>query len=182
MYRYVGNRVSTTVENLLLGSRFTETHSGLRAYTRKCLLSLPFLRYSDDFAFDSQLLIDAVTSGQRVVEVPIPTRYTEESSSISVSRSVRYVAESIRYCAMSAARRGRRGRRSPVVPRRKPARLDIPDGPPVALTCVLCGGKDHTLVYPATATGRPPVEELACTTDMLSAHDDIVQCLSLIHI
>src|SRR5215213_439276 len=101
LYRYLGNRVSTTVENLLLGSRFTETHSGLRAYTRECLLSLPFLRYSDDFAFDSQLLVDAVTSGQRVVEVPIPTRYTEESSSISISRSVHYVAESVRYAAVA---------------------------------------------------------------------------------
>jgi 2-polyprenyl-3-methyl-5-hydroxy-6-metoxy-1,4-benzoquinol methylase len=176
MYRYIGNRVSTTVENLLLGSRFTETHSGLRAYTRQCLLSLPFLRYSDDFAFDSQLLVDAVTSGQRVVEVPIPTRYTEESSSISIKRSMRYVAESIRYCAVAVARRGRRGRRSPVVSAHRSAVHLEPDGPPVTLACVLCGEKDHTLVYPATATGRPPVEEFACTTDGLSAHDDIVQC------
>lgn len=176
MYRYVGNRISTTVENLLLGSRFTETHSGLRAYTRECLLSLPFLRYSDDFAFDSQLLIDAVTSGQRVVEVPIPTRYTEESSSISVLRSMRYVAESIRYCGVAVARRGRRGRRSPVVPPRRLEPVSVPAGPPVTNACVLCGGKDHTLVYPATASGRPPVEEFACTTDGLSAHDDIIQC------
>ncbi len=175
MYRYVGNRVSTTVENLLLGARFTETHSGLRAYTRQCLLSLPFLRYSDDFAFDSQLLIDAVTSGQRVVEVPIATRYTEESSSISIRRSVRYVAESVRYCAVSTARRGRRGRRSPVVVGRRPVAA-VEAGPAVTLACVLCGGEAHTLVYPATATGRPPLEEFACTTDGLSAHDDIVQC------
>jgi glycosyltransferase involved in cell wall biosynthesis len=80
MYRYLGNRLTTTLENLMLGSRFTEMHSGLRAYTRECLLSLPFRRYSDDFSFDSQLLVDAVTAGQRVVEVPIPTRYTQESS------------------------------------------------------------------------------------------------------
>jgi 2-polyprenyl-3-methyl-5-hydroxy-6-metoxy-1,4-benzoquinol methylase len=176
LYRYVGNRLSTTVENLLLGSRFTETHSGLRAYTRRCLLSLPFLRYSDDFAFDSQLLVDAVTSGQRVVEVPIPTRYTEESSSISVRRSLHYVADSVRYCAAAVARRGRRGRRSPVVPARKPVPPPSVPGEPVAHPCVLCGGKDHVLVYPATASGRPPVEEFACTTDGLSAHDEIVQC------
>jgi 2-polyprenyl-3-methyl-5-hydroxy-6-metoxy-1,4-benzoquinol methylase len=176
MYRYLGNRVSTTVENLLLGSRFTETHSGLRAYTRECLLSLPFLRYSDDFAFDSQLLIDAVTSGQRVVEVPIPTRYTEESSSISVLRSVRYVAESVQYCSAAVARRGRRGRRSPVVPPHRAEPVSVPAGPPVIHACVLCGGKEHVLVYPATASGRPPVEEFACTTDGLSAHDDIIQC------
>ena len=114
LYRFVGNRVTTVLENLMLGSRFTEMHSGLRAYTRRCLLSLPYLRYSDDFVFDSQLLVDAVTSGQRVVEVPIPTRYTKESSSIAIGRSLRYIGGSLRYCARSAAVRGRRGRRSPV--------------------------------------------------------------------
>lgn len=115
IYRYVGNRLTTIAENLMLGSRFTELHSGLRAYTRRCLLSLPFLRYSDDFLFDSQLLIDAVTSGQRVVEVPIPTRYTLESSSIAIDRSLAYIGGTLAYCARLAAERGRRGRRSPVV-------------------------------------------------------------------
>ena len=86
LYRYLGNRTATTLENLMLGSRFTELHSGLRAYTRRCLLELPILRYSDDFVFDSQLIVDAVTTGQRVVEVPIETRYTKESSSISVGQ------------------------------------------------------------------------------------------------
>lgn len=113
-YRYVGNRLTTILENLMLGSRFSELHSGLRAYTRRCLLSLPFLRYSDDFVFDSQLLVDAVTFGQRVVEVPIPTRYTKESSSIAVGRSLAYIVGSLGYCARRAAERGRRGRRSPV--------------------------------------------------------------------
>lgn len=114
IYRYVGNRLTTIAENIMLGSRFTELHSGLRAYTRRCLLSLPFLRYSDDFVFDSQLLVDAVTSGQRVVEVPIPTRYTKESSSVAIGRSLTYIARSLEYCARVVAQRGRRGRRSPV--------------------------------------------------------------------
>src|SRR5918992_765474 len=114
MYRFLGNRLTTTLENLMLGSRFTDMHSGMRAYTRDCLLSLPFLRYSDGFSFDSQLLVDAVTGGQRVVEVPIPTRYTQESSSISVARSLEYVAHSLAYCARQAAARGRRGQRSPL--------------------------------------------------------------------
>ena len=93
----------------MLGSRFTELHSGLRAYTRRCLLELPILRYTDDFAFDSQLLVDAVTGGQRVVEVPIPTRYTAGSSSISVMRSLSYVGHSLVYCGFRTASRGRRG-------------------------------------------------------------------------
>ncbi|HZN13842.1 MAG TPA: glycosyltransferase family 2 protein [Acidimicrobiales bacterium] len=117
LYRYLGNRLSTTVENLVLGSRFTEMHSGMRAYTRRCLLSLPFLSYSDNFAFDAQFLVDAVTLGLRVVEVPIPTRYTEESSSIGVGRSFRYVGSGLRYCVEQTARRGRRGRKSPVASR-----------------------------------------------------------------
>lgn len=115
VYRYIGNRVTTVVENVMLGSRFSELHSGLRAYTRRCLLSLPFLRYSNDFVFDSELLIDAVTSGHRVIEVPIPTRYTKESSSISVSSSLAYIVKTLAYCATRTSARGRRGRRSPVV-------------------------------------------------------------------
>ena len=111
LHRFVGNRLTSMLENLMLGSRFTEMHSGMRAYTRECLLSLPFESYSDGFVFDSQLLIDAVTLGQRVVEVPIPTRYTKESSSIPTFASIRYVVGSLAYCARQVAVRGRRGRR-----------------------------------------------------------------------
>jgi len=170
-YRFVGNRVTTVLENLMLGSRFTEVHSGLRAYTRRCLLSLPYLRYSDDFVFDSQLLVDAVTSGQRVVEVPIPTRYTKESSSIPIGRSLRYIGASLDYCARSAAGRGRRGRRSPVA---HPERA-FPTLPPALSrgkrTCPVCESEEHAMlggadgavlacprcgfVSPRTADGQP---------------------------
>jgi glycosyltransferase involved in cell wall biosynthesis len=111
LYRYLGNRLTSILENLILGSRFTELHSGMRAYARDCLLSLPFQNYSDDFLFDSQLLIDAVTLGLSVVEVPIPTRYTKESSSISVVASLRYVLGSLAYCTRQVVVRGRKGRR-----------------------------------------------------------------------
>ena len=110
-YRYVGNRLTSMLENLMLGSRFTEFHSGLRAYTRECLLSLPLDDYADDFLFDSELLIDAVTLGYSVVEVPIPTRYTRESSSIPVAASLRYALGSLAYCARQVVARGRKGRR-----------------------------------------------------------------------
>ncbi|HST88715.1 MAG TPA: glycosyltransferase family 2 protein [Ktedonobacterales bacterium] len=92
LYRYVGNRLTTAVENLLLGTHFAELHSGLKAYTSDFLRRSDYHAYSDDFVFDSQMIIDAVLSGARVEEVPIPTRYTEESSSISVVRSLRYIA------------------------------------------------------------------------------------------
>jgi len=120
IYRFVGNRATTILENLFLGSRFTEMHSGLRAYTRRCLLSLPFLSYSDDFVFDSQLLIDAVTMGMRVVEVPIVTRYTLESSSVPIGASLRYVAGSVGYAVRRGRERGRRGRKSPLTLGRPP--------------------------------------------------------------
>jgi len=92
LYRYVGNRLTTAIENLLLGTRFAELHSGLKAYTSDFLRRIDYHAYSDDFVFDSQMIIDVVLSGARVEEVPIPTRYTEESSSISVGRSLRYIA------------------------------------------------------------------------------------------
>ena len=174
MYRFLGNRLTTTLENLMLGSRFTDMHSGMRAYTRDCLLSLPFLRYSDGFSFDSQLLVDAVTGGQRVVEVPIPTRYTQESSSISVARSLEYVAHSLAYCARQAAARGRRGHRSPLGS--PPPARPRADGPKVARRCVACGAEEQVLLYPANVSGDAPPSEFRCTAGELAQHDDIVEC------
>jgi hypothetical protein len=146
LYRYVGNRLTTMLQNWMLGSRFTEMHSGMRAYTRDCLLGLPFLRYSDDFLFDEQFMVDAVTSGQRVVEVPIPTRYTKESSSISVLRSLKYVTRGVAYCAQQSAARGRRGRKWPVAARAPMQGPSLGGGEEIARDCALCGGRRHTLV------------------------------------
>jgi 2-polyprenyl-3-methyl-5-hydroxy-6-metoxy-1,4-benzoquinol methylase len=175
MYRYVGNRITTAAENLMLGSRFTEVHSGMRAYTRQCLLRLPFLSYSDDFAFDSQLMVDAVTAGVRVVEVPIPTRYTAESSSISITRSLDYVASSLGYCARRSVQRGRRGRRwgvaAPVEPKTR-QRSESADG----RRCVLCGELGMQLVLASNATGLPTADEFSCTSGRLGEHDDILRC------
>jgi 2-polyprenyl-3-methyl-5-hydroxy-6-metoxy-1,4-benzoquinol methylase len=182
VYRFIGNRVTTTLENIMLGARFTDMHSGLRAYTRDALLKLPFLRYSDDFVFDSQMLVDAVTSGLRVVEVPIPTRYTKESSSINVGRSLRYILSSLAYCARRSLARGRRGRRSPVIDdgsRRGPS---LGHGREVERLCVLCGDHRQQVVYGATASGDVPVEEFRCTTSALAQHDDIVQCKRCGHV
>jgi len=97
-YRYVGNKVTTMIENRLLGTRFSEMHSGMRAYSRELLEALPFMEYSDDFDFDTQFLVGAHLRGLRIHEVAIPTRYTAESSSISISRSLRYVVRSIAIC------------------------------------------------------------------------------------
>ena len=97
IYRYVGNIVTTKVENFLLGTKFTEMHTGLKAYSRKFLESVPFLSYSNDFFFDTQILIHAILLGFVIEEVAIPTRYTLESSSTSISASIKYVTNSILY-------------------------------------------------------------------------------------
>lgn len=114
-YRFLGNRITTVIQNVLLGTRFTEMHSGMRAYRRDCLLALPFLAYSDDFVFESQILVDAVVKRWRVVEVPIPTRYTVESSSLNLKGLFKYVWETVVHTGRRTARWGRRGRRWPTV-------------------------------------------------------------------
>jgi glycosyltransferase involved in cell wall biosynthesis len=90
-YRFWGNKLTTAVENLLLGTHFSELHSGFKAYHRRTLEQLNYHAYSDDFVFDSQMIVDAVQHKLRIEEVPIPTRYTLESSSISVKRSLVYI-------------------------------------------------------------------------------------------
>ncbi len=92
LYRYVGNTLTTRIENAVLGTNFTELHSGLKAYTRRFLEELDYHQYNDKFVFDSQMVIDAVVLGYRLEEVAIPTRYTEESSSVSVKNSLVYIA------------------------------------------------------------------------------------------
>ena len=97
-YRYYGNRITTWVENRLLGTHFTETHSGMRAYSRAVLMAMPIATFSDDFFFDTQMLVAVHQSGFRIAEVPIPTRYTRDSSSIGIRRSLVYVGQSTRLC------------------------------------------------------------------------------------
>lgn len=90
LYKYLGNRLLTLVENVALGQNMGEFHSGFRAYRREVLERLPFERFSDDFVFDSQFLVSAVDAGFRLGEIPVPVRYMPEASSIGLRRSVRY--------------------------------------------------------------------------------------------
>lgn len=95
-YRYVGNRFLTIFENLVLGTHFTELHSGLKAYTRRFLTELDYHSYDEAFVFDSQMVIEAVLLGYRIEEVSIPTRYAEDSSSTSIKASLIYVAKTMK--------------------------------------------------------------------------------------
>jgi glycosyltransferase involved in cell wall biosynthesis len=89
-YKYLANRVLTIIENRLLGTSFHELHTGYRAFSRRLLLTVPFLRNSIDFVFDSEMVMQAVHFGFRVVEVPARTRYFSDASSASFGQSVVY--------------------------------------------------------------------------------------------
>jgi glycosyltransferase involved in cell wall biosynthesis len=89
-YKFLANRALTTIENWVLGTKLSEMHTGYRAYSRRLLLTVPFLRNSIGFSFDSELIMQAVHFGLRVTEVPARTRYFAEASSISFGDSVVY--------------------------------------------------------------------------------------------
>lgn len=89
-WKYVGNRFLTNVENLVLGLKLSEYHTGYRAYSRRVLEEVPFLLNSDRFVFDQEILVQAVHLEFRVQEVPVPTRYFPEASSAGFVTSAIY--------------------------------------------------------------------------------------------
>ena len=89
-YKYVANRVLTTIENTVLRTSFSEMHTGYRAYSRDVLEAVPFLRNSLDFSFDSEVLMQAVHFGFRVSEVPVATKYFDDASSIRLKPATVY--------------------------------------------------------------------------------------------
>jgi glycosyltransferase involved in cell wall biosynthesis len=90
LWKYIANRFLTRVENLAFRRNLSEYHTGMRAYSRRFLETIPFLLNSDDFVFDSQVLAQAVAFGFRIDEVAVPARYFDEASSVNFRRSVRY--------------------------------------------------------------------------------------------
>lgn len=89
-YKYLANRVLTTIENVVLGQNLGDFHSGLRIYRREVLDKIPFERNSDGFLFDSQLLAQAVYFGYKLGDVPVPVRYFDEASTIGLSGCINY--------------------------------------------------------------------------------------------
>jgi hypothetical protein len=90
LYKYISNRLLTAFQNLILGAKLCEYHSGYRGFSRDLLMKLPLLENSDDFVFDNELLTQAVSFGFRIGEVSCPTKYFAEASSIGFWRGVRY--------------------------------------------------------------------------------------------
>ncbi len=89
-WKYVANRFLTGIENRMLGTHFSEAHTGYRAYSRRLLLTVPFLRNSLDFTFDSELLMQAVHFGFPIKEIPARCRYFEEASSVKFKTGAVY--------------------------------------------------------------------------------------------
>lgn len=90
LYKFLANRFLTGVENLILGQKLSEMHTGYRAYSREFLERIPFLRNSNDFVFDSQIIAQAVAFKRRIVEIPVSTKYFKEASSVNFKVSLIY--------------------------------------------------------------------------------------------
>jgi len=95
LYKYFANRFLTIFENLILGQNLGEWHSGLRAYSKKVLQTIPWRNNSDDFVFDQQFLIQCAYFGFRIGDIPVPAKYFEEASSINFIRSIKYGIETL---------------------------------------------------------------------------------------
>jgi glycosyltransferase involved in cell wall biosynthesis len=120
LYKYIFNRLLTAFQNLLLGVKLSEYHTGFRAFSRELLETLPLLENSDDFVFDNQMVAQAVMFGFEIGEISCPTKYFKEASSINFRRSVKYgfgvLATSLSFAAhrlgiRRAPRFGARGRK-----------------------------------------------------------------------
>jgi glycosyltransferase involved in cell wall biosynthesis len=90
MWKFVANRLLTTTENLILGQHLTDLHTGMRAYSRKFLEVVPWWLNSDDFVFDSEMIVMGVACGFRLTEASVPARYFDEASSVNFKVSTRY--------------------------------------------------------------------------------------------
>src|SRR6266542_1551151 len=90
VYKYIFNRLLTAFENLFLGIKVSEYHTGYRAFSREVLTKLPLVENSDDFVFDNQMLAQCAYFGFKIGEVSCPTKYFPEASSINFQRSVKY--------------------------------------------------------------------------------------------
>ena len=90
VYKYIANRFLTCVQNLLMGHKLSEYHTGYRAFTKEVLQTIDYRNNSDDFVFDNQMLAQIFYKGFRIGEISCPTKYFKEASSINFRRSIRY--------------------------------------------------------------------------------------------
>ena len=89
-YKYVANRLLTLFQNLMIGQKLSEYHTGYRAFDAEVLRSIPYHDNSDDFVFDNEIISQIFLAGYEIGEITCPTKYFPDASSISLNRSVRY--------------------------------------------------------------------------------------------
>jgi len=161
-YKYLANRFLTLVENFTVAGKLSEYHTGLRAYSRDMLLAIPYHLNSDEFVFDNQLILQALAAGARIGELSCPTRYEDDSSSISLGPSIRYGLGVLR--AMLQYRLQRMGLRKypylTVLGIEQQSRCTNIDD---AIAIVVCGMSDQPVVEDSTPLGAgslpPPAEQ-----------------------
>jgi glycosyltransferase involved in cell wall biosynthesis len=109
LYKYVANRGLTLFQNLCLGNKLSEYHTGYRVYARDVLAGIDFEAFSEDFLFDNQMLVEIILRGHMIGEVSCPTRYFPEASSINFQRSVQYGLGvlGVSACGLAARLRGK---------------------------------------------------------------------------
>lgn len=90
IYKYIANRFLTLIQNLMIGKKVSEYHTGYRVFSKNVLASLPILENADDFVFDNQMLLQVFYFGFKVGEISCPTSYDKESSSLNFPRSLKY--------------------------------------------------------------------------------------------
>ncbi len=95
LYKLAGNRILTRAENALLGTALTEFHSGYRAYSTSALRDIPFEHNTDDFDFDTQIIVQLLDAGKRILEIPIPTYYGDEICYVNGMRYAKDVVKDV---------------------------------------------------------------------------------------
>lgn len=90
LYKFLANRFLTWIENRVLDTHYSELHTGYRAYSRKLLQSIAFLQNSNDFVFDTEIILQLTRKGYNIYEIPVETRYREDSSSVGVKTGTVY--------------------------------------------------------------------------------------------
>lgn len=116
LYKYVGNKILTRVENLLVGTRLSEFHSGYRAYRVAALGAIPLGRMTTNWHFDTQIILEFLRRGYRIVEVPIPTYYGDEISHVNgIPYALHCIWEAGKF-ALTARRRTGKGREGAALP------------------------------------------------------------------
>jgi len=121
LYKYLFNRMLTVFENFVTGQNLGEWHSGLRAYSREVLETIPWELNSDDFVFDQQFLIQAAACRFRLGDVPVAARYFEEASSINFQRSVVYGLSTLLLLGQFVVHQARLARLALLTPKKAPA-------------------------------------------------------------